>query len=68
MKREMGKELKLGLLCYALSRAAHMIWPCSFLEGALTGLAICLEGIGILPEAACRRLTDCKLRLCGGAR
>lgn len=66
MKREMRTELKLGLLCFALSRAAHLIWPCSFAEGALTGLAICLELIGALPEAGYLRLKRFKRELCGG--
>ena len=65
MKREMRRELKWGLLFYALPLFLNQFFhvPELFMGGFL-GLSICLEVIGILPDRAysCIKSWKCCLK------
>ena len=46
----MRKELYIGILLFSLTLCAKSVGPIpEFASGALLGLSICLEFIGILP-------------------
>lgn len=61
MKNEMRRELRWGLLCYALPLFLNQLFhvPELFM-GLFLGLAICLETVGILPERAYNRIKSFK--------
>lgn len=71
MKTTMRKELKIGILLFAIFNLANLIVNhllpeipiLHFILGGLVGLAFCQITIGILPEAAYLKLKNLKKNL-----
>ena len=55
----MRKELYIGILLFSLTLCAKSVGPIpEFASGALLGLSICLEFIGILPQEKYMKLKN----------
>lgn len=71
MKPAMRKELKIGLLLFAIFNLANLVINhllpeipvLHFILGGLAGLAFCQTIIGILPEASYLKLKNLKKNL-----
>ena len=59
----MRKELYIGILLFSLTLCAKSVGPIpEFASGALLGLSICLEFIGILPQEKYMKIKNYKKR------
>lgn len=64
MKRDLRKELKIGILVYAAALLLKQFFNVpEIIAGALLGFAICFELIGILPESRYQKLKAFKRKI-----